>query len=100
MDVRQVLATHGIGAGKYRKGRKIGGTVLTPPVVPTIISNFSAYVQTSSTLGQSHDPYEDVILASWWYSNSQSAVCRANAKNMKAIQTIFVNSENAGNNPS
>lgn len=89
------------GGGSYRKGGDIPGSALNPPVVPTIVgTGWAAYVQTSSTLGQSWDPYQNEFLASWFNSNTQSVVVRANANDMKWIVTYFINSDNSGNNPS
>ncbi|WP_304414988.1 hypothetical protein [Brevibacillus aydinogluensis] len=102
MDVMQVLAAHGgaLGGGKYRKGGKIPATNLIPPIVPTLVSDFALYVQTSSTLSMSYDPFEDLIIATHYSSTSQSRILRCKPNDMKAINSVYISSDNSGNNPS
>lgn len=88
------------GSSKYRKGGKIGGAQLSPPILPVIQANYNQSATTSSTRAQKYDPFEDLVLQSGYYDNTKTILYRALASDMKLINTILIDSQNAGNNPS
>jgi hypothetical protein len=97
------IRAHGgaFGGGKYRKGSKISAGVLTPPNVPLhAMSNFTLYTYTSTSLSVSYDPYEDVILGTYFNASNSSNIVRCKPSDLKSIAVTSVYSDNSGNNPS
>jgi hypothetical protein len=97
------IRAHGgmFGGGKYRKGSKISAGVLTPPNVPVhAISNFALYTYTTMSLSVFYDPYEDVILGTYFNGSTSSNIVRCKPSDLKSIAVTSVYSDNSGNNPS